>query len=165
MNDSKPPISAFDEICQITQDTMRGMEIEVLLDLLQQATREFHRSSLTIRSLITVITEKTKIPLSAISTNESEKLLHLEEEMRKRVIGQEEAVGAVANALRRARAEIRSGKRPIANFLFLGPTGVGKTELTKALASFMFNDEKAIVRIDMSEYMEKHAVADRKSVV
>jgi ATP-dependent Clp protease ATP-binding subunit ClpB len=88
-----------------------------------------------------------------------QKLVHLEELLHKRVIGQEEAVTAVANAIRRSRAGLSDPHRPIGSFMFLGPTGVGKTELAKALAEFLFNDEKAIVRIDMAEYMEKHSVS------
>ena len=90
---------------------------------------------------------------------EREKLLQMEENLRRRVIGQDEAVVAVSNAIRRARAGLQDPNRPIGSFLFLGPTGVGKTELTKALAEFLFDDESAMVRIDMSEYMEKHSVA------
>ena len=90
---------------------------------------------------------------------ERAKLLRMEDELRKRVVGQEEALKAVANAVRRARAGLQDPNRPIGSFLFLGPTGVGKTELTKALAEFLFDDERAMVRIDMSEFMEKHAVS------
>ena len=90
---------------------------------------------------------------------EREKLLHMEEALRQRVIGQDEAIVAVSNAVRRARAGLQDPNRPIGSFLFLGPTGVGKTELTKALAAFLFDDETAMIRIDMSEYMEKHSVA------
>jgi ATP-dependent Clp protease ATP-binding subunit ClpB len=90
---------------------------------------------------------------------EMQKLLHMEEELRKRVVGQEEAIEAVANAVRRSRAGLGDEKRPIGSFLFLGPTGVGKTELARALAEFLFDDERAMVRLDMSEYMEKHAVS------
>jgi ATP-dependent Clp protease ATP-binding subunit ClpA len=90
---------------------------------------------------------------------EMEKLNRMEEDLHKRVIGQEEAIGAICNAMRRARAGLAEEKRPMGSFIFLGPTGVGKTELAKALASFMFNDENAIVRLDMSEYMEKHTAA------
>ncbi len=115
-------------------------------------------SLVTKEEVAMVITEKTKIPLSAISANESEKLLHLEEVMRTRVIGQEEAVGAVANALRRARAEIRSSKRPIASFLFLGPTGVGKTELAKTISDVYFGGEDRMIRLDMSEYQDKSGI-------
>lgn len=112
----------------------------------------------TKEEVAAIVTEKTKIPLSAISSDESGKLLLLEEEMHKRVVGQNEAVSAVANALRRARAEIRSSKRPIANFLFLGPTGVGKTELAKTIADVYFGGEDKIIRLDMSEYQEKSSI-------
>ena len=90
---------------------------------------------------------------------EREKLLRMEDEIGKRVVGQGEAVEAVSKAVRRARAGLQDPNRPIGSFMFLGPTGVGKTELTKALADFLFDDEHALVRIDMSEYMEKHSVA------
>src|SRR5437764_3856415 len=90
---------------------------------------------------------------------EREKLLHMEEKLRERVVGQDEAITAVADAVRRARAGLQDPNRPIGSFMFLGPTGVGKTELTKALAQFLFDDEHALIRIDMSEYMEKHSVA------
>ncbi len=92
-------------------------------------------------------------------TGEIEKLLHMEENLRKRVIGQEEAIAAVANAVRRSRAGLGDSRRPIGSFLFLGPTGVGKTELARALAEFLFDDERAMIRLDMSEYMEKHSVS------
>ena len=112
----------------------------------------------TKEEVAAVVTEKTKIPLSAISSNESDKLLRLEEEMRKRVIGQEEGVSAVANALRRARTELRSGTRPIASFLFLGPTGVGKTELAKTIAEIYFGGEQLMIRLDMSEYQDTSSI-------
>ena len=105
-----------------------------------------------------VIGDKTGIPTTSISEDESSKLLRLEDEMHKRVIGQREAVGLVANALRRARAEIRSTKRPIANFLFLGPTGVGKTELAKTIANVYFGGEERMIRVDMSEFQDKSGV-------
>src|SRR5580700_5432455 len=88
-----------------------------------------------------------------------QKLLRLEEEIGRRVVGQEEAIRAVANAIRRSRAGLGEEKRPVGSFLFLGPTGVGKTELARALAEFMFDDERAMIRLDMSEYMEKHSVS------
>ena len=101
----------------------------------------------------------TGIPVSRLMESESQKLINLESELEKRVIGQDKAVKAVANAIRRSRAGIADEGRPIGSFLFLGPTGVGKTETAKALAEQLFDDEDAIVRIDMSEYMEQHAVA------
>jgi ATP-dependent Clp protease ATP-binding subunit ClpB len=106
-----------------------------------------------------VVAKWTGIPVSRLMEGEVEKLIHMEERLHERVIGQDEAVSAVANALRRSRAGLQDPNRPIGSFLFLGPTGVGKTELARALAEFMFDTEQAIVRIDMSEYMEKHTVA------
>ncbi len=106
-----------------------------------------------------VVSRWTGIPVDKMLEGEREKLVHMEQELGKRVIGQDEAVKAVSAAVRRARAGLQDQNRPIGSFLFLGPTGVGKTELTKALAEFLFDDEHAMVRIDMSEYMEKHAVA------
>jgi ATP-dependent Clp protease ATP-binding subunit ClpB len=106
-----------------------------------------------------VVAKWTGIPVSRLMEGEVEKLIHMEERLHERVIGQDEAIAAVSNALRRSRAGLSDPHRPIGSFLFLGPTGVGKTELAKALAEFMFDSEQAIVRLDMSEYMEKHTVA------
>ncbi len=109
--------------------------------------------------IASVVSRWTGIPVARMLTEESEKLAHMEDELAARVIGQKEAIKAVSNAVRRSRAGIQEENRPIGSFIFLGPTGVGKTELSKALAQFLFNDEKMLVRIDTSEYMEKHAVA------
>jgi ATP-dependent Clp protease ATP-binding subunit ClpB len=106
-----------------------------------------------------VVSRWTGIPISRLMEGEVEKLVHMEERLHQRVVGQDEAVEAVANALRRARSGLQDPNRPIGSFVFLGPTGVGKTELARALAEFMFDDERAMVRLDMSEYMEKHTVA------
>ena len=106
-----------------------------------------------------VVSRWTGIPIQKMLEGEMEKLNRMEEDLHKRVIGQEEAIGAICNAMRRARTGLAEEKRPMGSFIFLGPTGVGKTELAKALAAFMFNDENAIVRLDMSEYMEKHTAA------
>jgi ATP-dependent Clp protease ATP-binding subunit ClpB len=106
-----------------------------------------------------VVSKWTGIPVSRLMEGEVEKLIHMEDRLHERVIGQDEAVEAVSGALRRSRAGLSDPDRPIGSFLFLGPTGVGKTELARALAEFMFDSEQAMVRIDMSEYMEKHAVA------
>ena len=106
-----------------------------------------------------VVSEWTKIPVSRLQEEESKRLLHLEDELHKRVIGQNEAVEAVAKAIKRGRVGLKDPKRPIGSFLFLGPTGVGKTELSKALAETVFGDEKNLIRVDMSEYMEKHSVS------
>jgi ATP-dependent Clp protease ATP-binding subunit ClpB len=106
-----------------------------------------------------VVSRWTGVPVDRMLEGEKEKLLRMEQQIGKRVIGQAEAVKAVSTAVRRARAGLQDPHRPIGSFMFLGPTGVGKTELTKALAEFLFDDESALLRIDMSEYMEKHAVA------
>jgi ATP-dependent Clp protease ATP-binding subunit ClpB len=106
-----------------------------------------------------VVSRWTGVPVDKMLEGEREKLLRMEEELAKRVVGQDEAVQAVANAVRRARAGLQDPNRPIGSFMFLGPTGVGKTELTKALAAFLFDDDQAMVRIDMSEFMEKHSVS------
>ncbi|MDQ4030464.1 MAG: AAA family ATPase, partial [Actinomycetota bacterium] len=106
-----------------------------------------------------VVARWTGIPVSRLLEGEVEKLVHMEERLHRRVVGQDEAVAAVSNALRRARSGLQDPNRPIGSFVFLGPTGVGKTELARALAEFMFDDERAMVRLDMSEYMEKHTVA------
>ena len=115
--------------------------------------------TVTEENIAAVVSKWTGIPVDKMLQGEKEKLVHMEDFLAKRVIGQKEAIAAVANAVRRSRAGISSPNQPIGSFLFLGPTGVGKTELSKALAEFLFNDENAMVRIDMSEYMEKHSVA------
>jgi ATP-dependent Clp protease ATP-binding subunit ClpB len=106
-----------------------------------------------------VVSRWTHIPVSRLMEGEIQKLIHMEERLHQRVIGQDDAINAVANAIRRARAGLQDPNRPLGSFLFLGPTGVGKTELARALAQFLFDDEQAMVRIDMSEYQEKHTVS------
>ncbi|HEY5977922.1 MAG TPA: ATP-dependent chaperone ClpB [Solirubrobacterales bacterium] len=132
----------------------------------EQRLAELHESSgsmladeVTEEDVAEVVAKWTGIPVSRLMEGEVEKLIHMEERLHDRVIGQDEAIAAVSNALRRSRAGLSDPHRPIGSFLFLGPTGVGKTELAKALAEFMFDSEQAIVRLDMSEYMEKHTVA------
>ncbi len=115
--------------------------------------------AVTANDIAQVVSRWTGVPVDKMLEGEREKLLHMEEELANRVVGQREAVEAVSTAVRRARAGLQDPNRPIGSFIFLGPTGVGKTELTKALASFLFDDETAMVRLDMSEYMEKHSVA------
>ncbi|MCH4091419.1 ATP-dependent chaperone ClpB [Acetobacter sp.] len=115
--------------------------------------------AVTEQSIASVVSRWTGIPVDRMVEGERAKLLRMEDELRRRVVGQEPALKAVASAVRRARAGLQDPNRPIGSFLFLGPTGVGKTELTKALAEFLFDDEKALLRIDMSEFMEKHSVA------
>lgn len=133
------------------------------LDLIREAAVLARKSRgenalVDAQDVATVVHEKTQIPVESVSQNESEKLLKLEEKMHGRVIGQDAAVVAIAQAMRRARAELREGKRPIANFLFLGPTGVGKTETAKALADVYFGDETNMIRVDMSEYQEAGSI-------
>jgi ATP-dependent Clp protease ATP-binding subunit ClpB len=115
--------------------------------------------AVTEEHIAAVVSRWTGIPVDRMLSGEREKLLNMEQNLRRRVVGQDEAIIAVSNAIRRARAGLQDPNRPLGSFLFLGPTGVGKTELTRALAEFLFDDESAMVRIDMSEYMEKHSVA------
>ncbi|MBX9656898.1 ATP-dependent chaperone ClpB [bacterium] len=119
----------------------------------------FLKQEVSAEDIAEIVSQWTGIPVAKMLEGEREKLLTMETNLRKRVIGQDEAITAVSNAVRRARAGLQDPNRPIGSFIFLGPTGVGKTELSKALAEFLFDDEQAMVRIDMSEYMEKHSVA------
>ncbi len=124
-----------------------------------QTSRRLLKEEITENDIAAVVSTWTGIPVSRMLEEEAEKLSRIESELESRVVGQHEAVQKVADAVKRSRAGIADPNRPIASFMFLGPTGVGKTELTKALAQFMFNDEKALIRVDMSEYMEKHSVS------
>jgi ATP-dependent Clp protease ATP-binding subunit ClpB len=117
------------------------------------------KQEVTTEEVAEVVSRWTGIPVDRMLEGEREKLLHMDEKLRERVVGQDRAIHAVANAVRRARAGLQDPNRPIGSFLFLGPTGVGKTELCKALAEFLFDDEHAMIRVDMSEYMERHSVA------
>lgn len=136
-------------------------EIEKLQDKLAELQRKQRilKEEVTPEDIAGVVSRWTGIPVNKMLESESEKLLQMEDELKKRVVGQEEAIGAIANAIRRSRAGVGEPKKPIGSFLFMGPTGVGKTELAKALAAFMFNDDTAMIRVDMSEYMEKHSVS------
>lgn len=138
-------------------------ELERLLreseQALQSGSERLLKEEIDGDDIAEVVSRWTNIPVTKLVEGEIHKLVHLEENLHKRVIGQDDAITAVANAVRRARAGLKEANRPIGSFIFLGPTGVGKTELAKALAEFLFDDERAMVRIDMSEYMEKHSVA------
>jgi ATP-dependent Clp protease ATP-binding subunit ClpB len=134
-------------------------QAEVNLTQTQTTGHSMLREEVTEADIAEIIGKWTGIPVTKLVQSEMEKLLYLEDELHQRVIGQEEAVTAVADAIQRSRAGLADPNRPIASFIFLGPTGVGKTELAKALAAYMFDTEEAIVRIDMSEYMEKHSVS------
>ena len=135
------------------------------LEELNQKLKELQKDGSLLREEVTeedvarIVSEWTGIPVKRMLESERERLLKIEEELKKRVVGQDHAISAVANTIRRARAGIQDENRPLGSFLFLGPTGVGKTELAKTLAWFLFDTEKAMIRIDMSEYMEKHSVA------
>lgn len=137
-------------------------ELERKINAAEEKAKEHKNSfseTVTEENIANVVSKWTGIPVDKMLEGEREKLLHMEDFLSKRVIGQKEAIAAVSNAVRRSRAGISDARQPIGSFLFLGPTGVGKTELSKALAEFLFNDETAMLRVDMSEYMEKHAVA------
>ena len=124
-----------------------------------QETRQFLSKEVTEENIAGIVSKWTGIPVSKLIESEKEKLLKMEDNLHKRVVGQDEAIVAVSDAVRRARAGLNNPKKPIGSFIFMGPTGVGKTELARALAEFLFDDENAMVRIDMSEYMEKHSVS------
>jgi ATP-dependent Clp protease ATP-binding subunit ClpB len=124
-----------------------------------QKSKQILKEEVTEEDIAEVVSSWTGIPVSRLRESEREKLVHMEERLGERVIGQKEAISAVSNAVRRARAGLGDENKPIGSFIFLGPTGVGKTELSRALAEFLFDDENAMIRIDMSEYMEKHTVA------
>src|SRR4028119_309561 len=134
-------------------------EAESHLANTQTSGKSLLREEVTESDIAEIISKWTGIPISKLVESEMEKLLHLEDELHKRVVGQHEAVTAVADGIQRSRAGLADPNRPTASFIFLGPTGVGKTELAKALASYLFDTEEALVRIDMSEYMEKHSVS------
>ncbi|MFA7310135.1 MAG: AAA family ATPase, partial [Candidatus Paceibacterota bacterium] len=124
-----------------------------------QQTRRVLKEEITEEDIASVVSRWTGVPVSRMLEEEAEKLSRMEEELKKRIVGQGEAVQKVADAIKRSRAGISDPNRPVGSFLFLGPTGVGKTELTRALAEFLFNSDKSLIRVDMSEYMEKHSVS------
>ena len=157
-----------EEAASQRRDYQRAAELKSQMLRLDEEYKEARNAWLQSRKIDRVVDENdiaelvskwTGIPLSRMLESESKKLVHMEEELHKRIINQERAVAAVSGAIRRARAGLKDPKRPIGSFIFLGPTGVGKTELARALAEFLFDDENALVRLDMSEYMEKHAVS------
>jgi ATP-dependent Clp protease ATP-binding subunit ClpB len=148
----------YAEAGKLTYDTIPALE-KKLQEAESQSNSVLVDEEVTANHVAQVVSRWTGVPVDKMLEGEREKLLKMEEEIARRVVGQREAVVAVSTAVRRARAGLQDPNRPIGSFMFLGPTGVGKTELTKALASFLFDDESALVRIDMSEYMEKHSVA------
>ena len=148
----------YAEAGRLTYDTIPTLE-KKLREAESQSNSVLVDEAVTANHVAQVVSRWTGVPVDKMLEGEREKLLKMEEEIMRRVVGQHEAVHAVSTAVRRARAGLQDPNRPIGSFMFLGPTGVGKTELTKALAAFLFDDESAMVRIDMSEYMEKHSVA------
>ena len=148
----------YAEAGRLTYDTIPTLE-KKLQEAESQDNSVLVDEAVTASHVAQVVSRWTGVPVDKMLEGEREKLLKMEEEIARRVVGQHEAVHAVSTAVRRARAGLQDPNRPIGSFMFLGPTGVGKTELTKALAAFLFDDESAMVRIDMSEYMEKHSVA------
>jgi ATP-dependent Clp protease ATP-binding subunit ClpB len=144
---------------KLTDLNRQLQEAETQLASAQTSGKSLLREEVTEADIAEIISKWTGIPISKLVESEMQKLLHLEDELHQRVIGQQEAVTAVADAIQRSRAGLSDPNRPIASFIFLGPTGVGKTELAKALAAYLFDTEEAMVRIDMSEYMEKHSVS------
>ena len=153
----------YQRVAEIRYGQLQALEADIAqiqkqLDEQSSASR-LVREEVTADDIAEVVSRWTGIPVSRMLQSEKEKLLHLEEELHRRVIGQDEAIQAVSDAVRRSRAGLQDPKRPIASFIFLGTTGVGKTELAKALAEYLFNDETMMTRIDMSEYQEKHTVS------
>jgi ATP-dependent Clp protease ATP-binding subunit ClpB len=153
----------FGRVAEIRYGTITTLEQELKqknedLAALQKG-KKMLKEEVDEEDIARVVSKWTGIPVSKMLEGEMDKLVHMEENIHRRVIGQDEAIGAVANTIRRARAGLQDPNRPLGSFLFLGPTGVGKTELARALAEFLFDDEQAIVRIDMSEFMEKHSVS------
>jgi ATP-dependent Clp protease ATP-binding subunit ClpB len=153
----------FDRVSKIQYDELPKLERDLKqLDAAQNGSTGSMRmlkEEVDEEDIASIVSKWTGIPVSRMLEGEVQKLVHMEERLRERVIGQDAALTVVANAIRRSRAGLSDPKRPIGSFIFLGPTGVGKTETARALAEFLFDDEQAMIRIDMSEYMEKHAVA------
>ncbi|GAB4551737.1 MAG: ATP-dependent Clp protease ATP-binding subunit [Anaerolineae bacterium] len=150
------------ELSDATREEMRLRQGELsdqLTAVKKSWNPETNKPRLTSEDVAEVVSMWTGIPVTSISGDESERLLHMEEFLHKRIVGQHEAIEAISKAVRRARAGLKDPRRPIGSFIFLGPTGVGKTELTKALAEFMFGSEDALIQLDMSEFMERHTVA------
>jgi len=153
----------YGRVAELRYGTIRERQQEV--DKLKEALLENQSDSRMLKEEVTaediagVVSRWTGIPVSKMIQSEREKLLHLEDELHKRVAGQDEAIEAISDAIRRSRAGLQDKKKPIGSFIFLGTTGVGKTELAKALAEYLFNDEGALIRIDMSEYQERHSVS------
>jgi ATP-dependent Clp protease ATP-binding subunit ClpB len=155
--------AAYERASMLQYDTLPKLQKELEGESSRLATLQkdgaLLKEEVSEEDIAAIVSKWTGVPVAKMLEGEIERLVHLEDELHQRVIGQDEAVRAVATAVRRARAGLKDPNRPVGNFLFLGPTGVGKTELARALAAVLFDDERALIRIDMSEYMEKHSVA------
>ena len=153
----------YGKVAEIRYSKLKALEDDIKAIQNQLASAQngdsLVREEVTADDIAEVVSRWTGIPVTKMMQSEREKLLHLEAELHKRVIGQDEAITAVSDAVRRSRAGLQDPKRPIASFIFLGTTGVGKTELAKTLADYLFNDETMMTRIDMSEYQEKYSVS------
>jgi ATP-dependent Clp protease ATP-binding subunit ClpB len=154
----------LEKVARLRYGTLRELEKtladgELHMKELQAQGGALLKEEVDAEEIAQIVSRWTHIPVSKLLEGETQKLLHMEDRLRERVVGQEDALQAVSNALRRARAGLQDSNRPLGSFIFLGPTGVGKTELARALAEFMFDDERAMIRIDMSEYQEKHTVS------
>ena len=153
----------METVARLRYGTLRELEAQLhedeqrLKDIQQQGA--LLKEEVDAEEIAQIVARWTGIPVSRLLEGEMQKLVHMEQRLHQRVVGQDEAVRAVSNAVRRSRAGLQDPNRPIGSFIFLGPTGVGKTELARALAEFLFDDERAMVRIDMSEYQEKHTVS------
>ncbi|MBF5028058.1 ATP-dependent chaperone ClpB [Planobacterium oryzisoli] len=154
-------VGDYAKVAEIQYGKLREKEsqLQALEEQMQENQNELIKEEVTAENIAEVISKWTGIPITKLLQTEREKLLHLEEELHRRVVGQQEAIEAVSNAIRRNRAGLNDERKPIGSFLFLGSTGVGKTELAKALAEYLFNDENNMTRIDMSEYQERHSVS------
>ncbi len=154
----------LEKVARLRYGTLRELEKELAsgerhMEELQAQGGTLLKEEVDGEEIAQIVSRWTHIPIARLLEGETQKLLHMEDRLRERVVGQEDALQAVSNALRRARAGLQDSNRPLGSFIFLGPTGVGKTELARALAEFMFDDEQAMIRIDMSEYQEKHTVS------
>ena len=151
--------SDFAKVAELRYGKIPELERQLKLKENRLKKKQFSRilrEEVTEEDIAAVVSRWTGIPVSKMLEGEMEKLMKMEDDLKKRVVGQDEAIIKIANAVRRSRAGVAYEDRPIGSFIFLGPTGVGKTELAKAVAEFMFNDEKSLIRVDMSEYMERH---------
>ena len=156
---SAQKLGDYNKVAELTYGKIPELKNKLEEMEAKESEKQWSSDTVTVEDIALVVSRRTWVPVTKLVESETTKLTHLEEELKKRVVWQDEAVSTVSRAIRRARAGLKDPHKPIGSFLFLGPTGVGKTELAKTLASYLFNDEKAMIRIDMSEYQEKHSGA------